>query len=89
MTKWRPISSYLKEVLTEVVAKSIISVKYWLKKRKNIIETIAPSYTLLQHAQPISFGHHLMAYYQMLTRDEQRFTENMQRADISPLGAAL
>jgi argininosuccinate lyase len=52
------------------------------------IETIMPGYTHLQHAQPISFGHHLMAYYSMLTRDFERFAFNMKHADISPLGAA-
>lgn len=79
---------YLKEVLTEVVAKIHHFREVLVEKAQEHIETIAPGYTHLQHAQPISFGHHLMAYYQMLTRDEQRFTENMQRADISPLGAA-
>ena len=34
-----------------------------------------PGYTHLQHAQPISFAHHLLAYYSMLTRDQERFTE--------------
>jgi argininosuccinate lyase len=53
------------------------------------IETIMPGYTHLQHAQPISFGHHLMAYYSMLTRDFERFAFNMKHADISPLGAAF
>jgi argininosuccinate lyase len=52
------------------------------------IETIMPGYTHLQHAQPISFGHHLMAYYSMLTRDFERFEFNLKHADISPLGAA-
>ena len=52
------------------------------------VETIMPGYTHLQHAQPISFGHHLMAYYSMLTRDFDRFAFNMKHSDISPLGAA-
>ena len=47
-----------------------------------------PGYTHLQHAQPISFGQHLMAYYGMLTRDQERFTESIKRVDISPLGCA-
>lgn len=52
------------------------------------VETIMPGYTHLQHAQPISFGHHIMAYYSMLTRDAERFAFNIKHADISPLGAA-
>ena len=47
-----------------------------------------PGYTHLQHAQPISFGHHLMAYYNMFTRDAERFEFNIKHTDISPLGAA-
>lgn len=52
------------------------------------IETIMPGYTHLQHAQPISYGHYLMAYYQMLQRDKERFEFNQKHTDISPLGAA-
>ncbi len=52
------------------------------------IHTIMPGYTHLQHAQPISFGHYLMAYYAMLKRDIERFEFNQQHTDLSPLGAA-
>ncbi|WP_125711536.1 argininosuccinate lyase [Companilactobacillus kedongensis] len=52
------------------------------------VETVMPGYTHLQHAQPISYGHYLMAYYSMLKRDVERFEFNMKHADISPLGAA-
>ena len=47
-----------------------------------------PGYTHLQHAQPISYGHYLMAYYSMLKRDVERFEFNQKHTDISPLGAA-
>src|SRR5699024_8103248 len=57
-------------------------------KAEENTHTVMPGYTHLQHAQPISFGHHLMAYYQMFTRDQARFTENLTRTDVSPLGAA-
>lgn len=52
------------------------------------VETIMPGYTHLQHAQPISFGHHLLAYYNMFKRDSERFTFNLEHTDLSPLGAA-
>ncbi|KRK63593.1 argininosuccinate lyase [Companilactobacillus tucceti DSM 20183] len=52
------------------------------------VETVMPGYTHLQHAQPISYGHYLMAYYSMFKRDVERFEFNMKHADISPLGAA-
>jgi argininosuccinate lyase len=51
------------------------------------IETIVPGYTHLQRAQPISFAHHLMAYFWMLERDKQRYTECLKRINVSPLGA--
>ncbi|GIN91831.1 argininosuccinate lyase [Siminovitchia terrae] len=52
------------------------------------VETILPGYTHLQRAQPVSFGHHLLAYFWMLERDKQRFQESLKRIDISPLGAS-
>lgn len=51
------------------------------------IDTLAPGYTHLQRAQPISFAHHLMTYFWMLERDKERFNESVKRIDISPLGA--
>ena len=52
------------------------------------VETVMPGYTHLQHAQPISFAHHLLAYYHMFSRDSQRLAFNLQHTDLSPLGAA-
>lgn len=51
------------------------------------VETVMPGYTHLQRAQPISFAHHLMAYFWMLDRDKQRYQESLKRINISPLGA--
>lgn len=50
-------------------------------------ETIMPSYTHLQHAQPAVLGHHLMAYVFMLSRDVERMNDAMKRLNISPLGS--
>ncbi|PIV14347.1 MAG: argininosuccinate lyase [Gallionellales bacterium CG03_land_8_20_14_0_80_55_15] len=50
--------------------------------------TIMPGFTHLQVAQPISFAHHLMAYYEMLKRDAERFTDCRKRVNRLPLGAA-
>ncbi|AVW09650.1 argininosuccinate lyase [Lactiplantibacillus paraplantarum] len=57
-------------------------------KASENVETVMPGYTHLQHAQPISYAHYLLAYYQMFKRDMDRFEFNMQHTDISPLGAA-
>ncbi|MHC5248636.1 argininosuccinate lyase [Enterococcus sp. LJL90] len=79
---------YLKEIVKEVVEKIHFFRKVLVHQAEENIETIMPGYTHLQHAQPISFGHHMMAYYGMLTRDQERFAESLKRIDISPLGAA-
>jgi argininosuccinate lyase len=52
------------------------------------VETIAPGFTHLQQAQPIVFGHHLMAHAQAIHRDIQRLQDWDQRFNLSPLGAA-
>jgi argininosuccinate lyase len=51
-------------------------------------DTLAPGYTHLQSAQPVTFGHHLMAYVEMFGRDAGRFGDAMARMDECPLGAA-
>jgi argininosuccinate lyase len=54
---------------------------------KKHVNTIMPGYTHLQRAQPVSFAHHLLAYFWMLERDKSRFIDSLKRVDISPLGA--
>ena len=49
---------------------------------------IMPGFTHLQAAQPVTLGHHLMAYYEMLRRDRMRFAAAKERLDECPLGAA-
>ncbi|WP_300460907.1 argininosuccinate lyase [Desulfobacula sp.] len=51
-------------------------------------DVIMPGYTHLQRAQPVLFAHHLMAYYEMVKRDIQRFEDCLKRIDVMPLGAA-
>lgn len=79
---------FLKDVVQEVLEKLHHLRQTFVEKAEEHVETIAPGYTHLQHAQPISFGHHLLAYYQMFTRDYARLTESLKRIDLSPLGSA-
>jgi argininosuccinate lyase len=51
-------------------------------------DTIMPGFTHLQVAQPVTLGHHLLAYYEMLRRDESRFTDARGRMNECPLGSA-
>lgn len=50
--------------------------------------TIMPGFTHLQVAQPVTFGHHLMAWFEMLVRDKERLQDCLKRINIMPLGAA-
>jgi len=52
------------------------------------VDTIMPGFTHLQVAQPVTFGHHLMAYFEMLKRDASRFADCRKRFNQLPLGAA-
>lgn len=58
-----------------------------IEQAEQHIETLMPGYTHLQRAQPISYAHHLMAYFWMLDRDKQRYSDSLKRINISPLGA--
>ncbi|MGJ0427723.1 argininosuccinate lyase [Methylobacter sp.] len=51
-------------------------------------DTIMPGFTHLQVAQPVTFGHHLMAWFEMLSRDYERLQDCKKRLNIMPLGAA-
>ena len=51
-------------------------------------ETLAPGFTHLQPAQPVTFGHHLLAYVEMIGRDRGRFADARKRLNESPLGSA-
>jgi argininosuccinate lyase len=50
-------------------------------------DEIIPGYTHLQRAQPVLFAHHLLAYFEMLQRDVERFRDSLKRADVLPLGS--
>ena len=52
------------------------------------VDTVMPGFTHLQVAQPVTFGHHLMAYFEMLKRDAERFADCRKRINRLPLGAA-
>ena len=59
-----------------------------LAKAEKHVTTIMPGLTHLQVAQPISFAHHLLAYFEMLERDKARFIDSRKRINTLPLGAA-
>ncbi len=52
------------------------------------VDTVMPGFTHLQAAQPVTFGHHLLAWQEMLSRDSERLTDCRRRVNRLPLGAA-
>ena len=70
----------IKELLTKLIA-TICDIA------EKHADTIMPGYTHLQRAQPITFGHHLMAYAQMLLRDIGRLDDTAKRMNVNPLGS--
>jgi len=79
---------YLKKHVQLIIEKIQSLQKAFIDKAEEHVETIIPGYTHLQRAQPISFAHHLLAYFWMLERDKERYTESLKRINISPLGSA-
>jgi argininosuccinate lyase len=78
---------YLKEhteILMELVRDTQKAI---FKQAEEHVDTILPGYTHLQRAQPVSFAHHLLAYFWMLDRDRERLQDSLKRTNISPLGA--
>ena len=78
---------YLKEETAKIIEKLkqlILVITDQAEKEKN---TILPGYTHLQRAQPVTFGHHLMAYVMMLDRDISRLCDCRNRMDVSVIGS--
>ena len=71
----------LSELLAEL-QRSLLSVA------KRHVDVIMPGFTHLQVAQPVSFGHHMLAYVEMFSRDAQRLADVRKRVNVLPLGAA-
>ena len=64
--------------------KATCSPRWWIRPAHK--GDILPGYTHLQRAQPITFGHHLMAYAMMLLRDIDRMQDAVKRMNVSPIG---
>lgn len=81
------IRMYLMDEIDEIygMVKSLMSALVSIAKEHT--DTIMPGYTHLQKAQPISFSHHLMAYFEMLKRDAMRLSDCKERTNIMPLGS--
>ena len=78
---------YLRTKTTEII-KLVEDVQSSLIEQAKVnVDTLIPGYTHLQRAQPVSFAHHLMAYFWMLERDKERLMDSLKRINWMPLGA--
>ena len=78
---------YMKREVTEVMELLIKFEEALLTMAKKHLKTLMPGYTHLQRAQPITFGHHMLAYFNMFRRDFRRLQGVWQGCDMMPLGA--
>ncbi len=82
------IRLYLRDAIDRIAAKQTDLLNALLDLAEQHIHTIMPGFTHLQAAQPITFGHHLMAWFEMLLRDRERLLDCRKRVNKLPLGAA-
>ena len=82
------IRLYLRAEIDELLAAEKILLNEILDLAETNAATIMPGFTHLQTAQPITFGHHLLAWFEMLMRDRQRLTDCRARVNVLPLGSA-
>ena len=80
------IRLYLREQIENILTYTRQLIEAVTDKAEQYKDAIMPGYTHLQRAQPITFGHHLMAYAMMLLRDVDRLTDCNRRMNQSPIG---
>lgn len=78
---------YVRDAIKKT-AEALVNLNFTLiKTAKKNIETLVPGYTHLQHAQPVSLAHHLLAYCEMFNRDLRRLENAYEEADVLTLGS--
>lgn len=79
---------YLKEEITALDAALYELQQGLLFQAENYLDYLMPGYTHLQRAQPVLWGHHMLAYFEMFRRDRERLHDCQKRMDVCPLGSA-
>ena len=79
---------WIKKASNEIIKDISVVMKNIIKKAEKNTDTVMPGLTHLKNAQPISFAHYLLSYYEMLKRDKKRFGNNLELLDECPLGSA-
>jgi len=78
---------YLRDSIDDIVVLTGKVKEVILARAEELFGVVMPGYTHVQRAQPVLFSHHLLAYYEMFSRDQDRFRDARRRANVSPLGA--
>ena len=78
---------YLKSETEEIISLVCALAEQFVELSAKNLGVIFPLYTHMQRAQPVLLSHHLLAYYEMLKRDRERFINCLGRVDVSPLGS--
>ncbi len=78
---------YVKEKIPHIISLVLGLERVLVKKARAHVSTVMPGYTHLQRAQPVTFGHYMMAYANMLRRDVTRLEDCRERLDECPLGS--
>jgi len=81
------IRMYLKDEIDQIIQLLRALQETLLALAEKHLDTLMPGYTHLQRAQPITLAHHLLAYCQMFSRDEDRLKDCRKRTDVMPLGS--
>ena len=79
---------WVRDAIDESVAALVALQKALLARAEEHADSVMPGFTHLQSAQPVTLGHHLMAYVEMARRDVGRFNDARARMNLSPLGSA-
>ncbi|HBD83811.1 MAG TPA: argininosuccinate lyase [Dehalococcoidia bacterium] len=78
---------YMKEIISETLNALHGLRRSLVQLADDNTEVVMPGYTHLQRAQPVLFAHHMLAYFEMFGRDQLRFQQAYERADVMPLGS--
>ena len=79
---------WVKESSNDIIKNITNVMKVIIKRTEKNTDVVMPGFTHLKNAQPVSFAHYLLAYYEMLSRDKKRFKNSIDLLDESPLGSA-
>ncbi len=82
------VRMYLRDETLNTIKLLVMLRKSIVGLAKTHIDVVLPGYTHLQRAQPVLLSHHLMAYYEMFSRDAARFRDCLKRINVMPLGSA-